>query len=94
MVRIRQEAQARLRKFCAAFLFANYIVWIVLAAGVVAALLRWRLNMGRKSNEERIIKNIEQAKRAAEAKRQAQTDYEHNRTIIVDPDGNALCRDD
>ena len=93
MVRIRQEAQARLRKFCAAFLFANYIVWIVLAAGVVA-LPRRRLNMGRKSNEERIIKNIEQARRAAEAKRQAQTDYEHNRTIIVDPDGNALCRDD
>ncbi len=74
-------------------MFANYIMWIVLAAGVVA-LLRWRLNMGRKSNEGRIIKNIEQAKRAAEAKRQAQTDYEHNRTIIVDPDGNALCRDD
>ena len=75
-------------------MFANYIVWIVLAAGVVAALLRSRLNMGRKSNEERIIKNIEQAKRAAEAKRQVQTDYEHNRTIILDPDGNALCRDD
>ncbi len=73
------------------FDFANYVVWIVLAAGFVA-LLRWRLNMGRKSNEERIIQNIEQAKRADEAKRQAQKDYEHNRTIIVDPDGNAQRR--